>query len=755
MIYIKIASLNCRGQTKFPVSKQLQIEDFIKSNNIDILCCQETNIQEDSFTTCNFIQSNFSIVKNNASNDYGTCCIVKNNFEIKNIVFDTTGRIILFDIDGLTLGNFYLPAGLDGDSRRNRESMLADIIPNLIINKRDSGIMLGDWNCIIHRKDSTKNQEAKTSQNLKKLAKIHNLKDVHQELHPNSVEFSRYYVDNLGDNGASRIDRAYYYGEGISPLSSTYQAVAFSDHLSLIISVKIQNIVKNRDCPKSRPFFKISPTVVNDPEFKERLEYAIKKWVEIKEKFNHNHMDWWEGIVKPGIRKMALTRSKEINKSRRGQLNLLLLQQTFFLSRFKKGNKDALISLKETQNLINNWFQEEADRTLIQIGMDEIDEAEEVRIFHHDLHKKRITRSAILELETETGVLDGHVPCAEYLNNNVKELLENSFVPDRTAADTLLAELGEEFTEDDNEKLLASPDKEEVWQVIKSSNLHAAPGKDSITNYLYYKHFAIIGDALTQTVKCIHEDEFPTKSQRTSLMVFANKPKKAASIKPSDKRKISLLNTDFKVITGIEAKRHASIMDHTVAEMQFAAGKNKRIHQAISLARDAIWTASRRKEGGGIADLDFQSAFDLLCMNWILEVMKKKGMDDRVIHRLQRIYSNGITITVINNIPMKEVKNVRGTLRQGDCPSSFWFAYGIDPLIRYLQQRLEGLPMTSVPRLGPAEKGSPRRLPPLEIKYKVVGYCDDIKPAISKMSEFFLVDAATSLFEKASGCRLH
>ena len=115
MIYIKIASLNCRGQTKFPVSKQLQIEDFIKSNNIDILCCQETNIQEDSFTTCNFIQSNFSIVKNNASNDYGTCCIVKNNFEIKNIVFDTTGRIFFFDIDGLTFGNFYLPAGLDGD----------------------------------------------------------------------------------------------------------------------------------------------------------------------------------------------------------------------------------------------------------------------------------------------------------------------------------------------------------------------------------------------------------------------------------------------------------------------------------------------------------------------------------------------------------------------------------------------------------------------------------------------------------------
>ena len=43
----------------------------------------------------------------------------------------------------------------------------------------------------------------------------------------------------------------------------------------------------------------------------------------------------------------------------------------------------------------------------------------------------------------------------------------------------------------------------------------------------------------------------------------------------------------------------------------------------------------------------------------------------------------------------------------------------------------------------------------MEERYKVFGYADDVKPAITNMHEFSLVDKAMSLFEKASGCRLH
>jgi hypothetical protein len=93
------------------------------------------------------------------------------------------------------------------------------------------------------------------------------------------------------------------------------------------------------------------------------------------------------------------------------------------------------------------------------------------------------------------------------------------------------------------------------------------------------------------------------KSMRTSLMVFGSKPKKASSILPGDKRKISLLNTDFKVATGLEADLLKNAATHTLSQLQLVAGEDRRIHHGINLARNAIYTARKQgRQGCGILD---------------------------------------------------------------------------------------------------------------------------------------------------------
>ena len=51
--------------------------------------------------------------------------------------------------------------------------------------------------------------------------------------------------------------------------------------------------------------------------------------------------------------------------------------------------------------------------------------------------------------------------------------------------------------------------------------------------------------------------------------------------------------------------------------------------------------------------------------------------------------------------------------------------------------------------------GEGRLLQPLEVRYKVVGYADDLKPAVTSMDEFELIDKGSSLFERSSGCKIH
>ena len=161
------------------------------------------------------------------------------------------------------------------------------------------------------------------------------------------------------------------------------------------------------------------------------------------------------------------------------------------------------------------------------------------------------------------------------------------------------------------------------------------------------------------------------------------------------------------------------------------------------------------KLGCGIADTDFVAAFDWLVLSWVWMVLSKLGVDNNNISRLKGLYEDSITITVVNNKLGRAFHDKRRSLRQGGCASMDWFSFGIDPLIRYLDKRLQGILTSSLPVSGPSLHGDRIPLPCLEERFKLMAYCDDVKPSITTMAEFFTVDKACSLFEKSSGCKLH
>ena len=103
---------------------------------------------EDSFETCDFVTSNYTILTKNARNPYGTASLVAISLEPGNIKFDTQGRVIVFDIGDVTFANVYLPSGNDTVMRNLREDYLSLSIPQLLINCKDNGCIGGDWNCI-------------------------------------------------------------------------------------------------------------------------------------------------------------------------------------------------------------------------------------------------------------------------------------------------------------------------------------------------------------------------------------------------------------------------------------------------------------------------------------------------------------------------------------------------------------------------------------------------------------------------------
>ena len=75
-----------------------------------------------------------------------------------------------------------------------------------------------------------------------------------------------------------------------------------------------------------------------------------------------------------------------------------------------------------------------------------------------------------------------------------------------------------------------------------------------------------------------------------------------------------------------------------------------------------------------------------MVLTWVQLVLRKKGMCEEAISRATNLYSDNISIVVVNNMMGKVIKNVRLSIRQGDKSSMEWFTFGIDPVIQYLEK---------------------------------------------------------------------
>ena len=134
-------------------------------------------------------------------------------------------------------------------------------------------------------------------------------------------------------------------------------------------------------------------------------------------------------------------------------------------------------------------------------------------------------------------------------------------------------------------------------------------------------------------------------------MVFGNKPgKKAKSLLISDRRKLSLINVDFKLMTGIEAARIRKIMCRTISPLQLVTGGDKRISHGVAMARDTIHAAGVNRDPCEILDTNLMAAFCNMVSTWCFLVMQNKGFSDDVISRYQNLYDRNISIVVVNGI---------------------------------------------------------------------------------------------------------
>ena len=96
-----------------------------------------------------------------------------------------------------------------------------------------------------------------------------------------------------------------------------------------------------------------------------------------------------------------------------------------------------------------------------------------------------MTKSAILKLETDNGIITGHDDCSSFLLEQAAADMEMDINLNKTCQRDLLEYVDVTVTAEDNVSLLSPPDLEEVNRIVSASNHSAAPGCDGIGSKLY------------------------------------------------------------------------------------------------------------------------------------------------------------------------------------------------------------------------------------------------------------------------------
>ncbi len=203
-------------------------------------------------------------------------------------------------------------------------------------------------------------------------------------------------------------------------------------------------------------------------------------------------------------------------------------------------------------------------------------------------------------------------------------------------------------------------------------------------------------------------------------------------------RPITLLNTDYKLLSKSLAVRLADVAPRIINKAQAGFVPGRKIHNHTQLARLMIHWAERNEKDGAIVALDQEKAYDRIAHDYLWRVLEKFGIPGSFICLVKSLYQHAETSVMVNGILSKTYRVYRG-VRQGDPLSCLLFDLAIEPLSAMIRSsEIEGF---NIPRCD-------------EI-LKAVLFADDTTVYLSSHDDFGTLQAILDTWCSAAKARFN
>ena len=631
--------------------------------NYDIIFIQETHWTDEIITNVERDWNGQILHNNGTERARGVAILIHErlNATTTNTQTDREGRILNTQLKTnditLTLTNIYAP-GTDTERRTFFRTIDYYISPNT------SNVLGGDFNSITDKRDKRGgdlNSRQTATRILNEITIQHDLTDIWREQHTNARQFTWTGINTRQTNEyiQTRIDRLYI-SRNISQYCTNTQIkpYSYSDHDAVIAEMKFNELKRGPN------YWHFNNTLLQNESFNNNIIQYWNDWTATLNEYE-DKLKWWE-TAKRRFRVIAKQHATIQNKNHKRELDYKRKQTDRLRAKSQHGTRQDIQNYLEAQEQLRTLETISLEKTKTRTKAQFVEEGERSTKYFYNLERKRKADQTITELTTDD---DTKVHTMYEIITETRQFYKTLYTKDQTNHETIEQFLDiptNTLSADEREMCDADITITETTNAVKAMELNKSPGIDGLSSN-FYKHFwDIIGPTLTQVYNYAYTRGELSLTQRRGVITLIYK--KGDRTKLANWRPVSLLTTDYKILTKVLANRLTTVLPTLIHTDQTACVRGRTINDNVSLIRDAIIHANKTNKALAVISVDQLKAFDRVNHDFLIKTLTKFGFGPQYIRWIQTLYTN-ITSTVKVNGWFTAYIDLQRGLRQG-CPLS-------------------------------------------------------------------------------------
>lgn len=660
-----IACLNYNGMRDMNKFKQV-----VNGLNSQVICLQETNWTDDLMNGIKKVWEGDLYVNHGTQRACGVAILVRGGEldNIKQIHNDGKGRILGIDFkyqnDMYRLVNVYAP---------NVETARKEAFMSLKTLCTGKCIVVGDFNVKCTRLDISKSMVFKddTSRKcLNMMMQSMDMADAWREENPYKREFSRRQMV-MGVLKQSRIDLCLVKREILQYIKNVnYKFTGISDHA--IMTVKLGVFAKD----KGGGTWCLNSALLKEDAYKSCIDKCIKYEME-NPLYEEDVCEWWERL-KERVKKISIGYSKQRNHKRTCKVDTMFKLLEIEVEKMENNpgyTKELYCQIKAE---IEEYENEKCKGAIVRSRAQYVLEGERCTKYFMNLEKKKQGKKFITELDNgEGGKVTDYVEIIERVEAFYKNLFKTENIK-QEYVDKVLDAVSIGLTEEDRNMCDGDISLEEIEEAIIQAKPNKSPGSDGLTHEFYKTFLKILAPVLLKLFRSMEEKKEVPKSMCLGVIMILFK-NKGSSLKLENYRPLSLLNTEYKILTKILANRLKRVIGSIIAPNQAYSIPGRDITDTICTIRDVVGSMGNDQEGGVVLCVDLNKAFDRVEHHYMEQTMRKFGFGDRILKWISLLYSNAESCVKVNGV-LTDPFPLERSVRQG-CPmSALLYSISVEPL---------------------------------------------------------------------------